>query len=1165
MYNKKLLKNITDGLDKAKKPATPKDIIYDPKGQWKHPGEVTRIPSNRITMKGVGYPVLGVPNKGAPSMMQPNQDYNFPEADYVDEYPHMDGGGQIYTYSGRPGSYYKKDVNGKWLIKNEGTKGKYVVVDDPKGTRTKALNAQAKPMSIKKPTVQQSKYDPLYDTSSVQKAGTTQVSNLMKKDTPEFITNPIKYKKDQEAANIQQKKYNDSLKYTKDYMQSPKYKEMLKRSTGNTNEYNDISKDRLKNLASIPNVEILKKQPADKPRTAAYSRTTDGKITMLPKGYNSKGTFVHELSHSADRPTGFLNKLLDVRNNIPESDRDYINKHKAKSLIDSRDYRVYNILKSYNPNMNYKTANKEFQDFYTDYVGEDTETRARLNSIRQSAKENGLYDPFTQGVSPSLYYNKLKNFKFETGKQSTLDPMHQLKSTYSDEEIIWMLNNISKNENQEEDVNEGMARKGGSLKSKKYTKNLDGTNYLFAESSLFKKPKKLSKKRIFHPHAKYYKTGGESGCPEGYAFNPVTGECVEWDPEVWESEEQPTSYDPVGDIIYMNPNDRPEGMSDEEYQQMYQDQIEHEQLHRLQWINGGLKGDSGTPLRMPSTVDNQEYDGEHYYNRRGQEESYLHDMFNQDNPELAKFIPSDVIYDKVINPSMYDIPWTEEGEARGYEGALHNGMESLFPKRKTGGALLTKKVTCKKCGWKWDAADGGDDITTCHKCGGQGLVHAQDGGENEPWNPDYEQPSTYEFQPLSAEQIAQREFEQEQERLRQEEERFRLEQETWTPEQWDEYRIKEEARKYQQALINEPKYFDEGIQFVKDWHNSPMYNQMVLNSYKGDQKSADYVTKLRKQNIDSIPSLNIVNSRTTKYGASAPMAWSFSDSGQIEVFPSGFEAGPSTYVHEGLHSSDRPRGSFKGSGTNYPSWMLYKDPRFPNEDVWFDRTMPLSDQKYITKNRSANYKDSEAYNIALKEDPINFKAPSDEEIKNEIIAEGISPDDPKFQTTFNKYKKWYTDDVKTYVKGFKENWKEYGHNYVSQPTEVRARLGEFRYYAKKAGIYDPFTEQLTPETYQKFINTYKDDKNEDAIRSVDDLREQYTDEEIMWLLNNISKTNDSAKELDVASEGGSFELDLTPEEIQEYAKGGYIVEDISVPSLNQKKVGGNSKLNKFIY
>jgi len=280
------------------------------------------------------------------------------------------------------------------------------------------------------------------------------------------------------------------------------------------------------------------------------------------------------------------------------------------------------------------------------------------------------------------------------------------------------------------------------LASKRYTKDLTGTNRLFTKNSLLKKTKS-KKNRVYDPNAKYYAEGGEAGCPPGYAFNPVTGECIEWNPTVWNSEEEPTSYDPIGDIVYMNPNDRPEGMSDEEHAQMYQDQIEHEQLHRLQWINGGLKGNSGTPLRMPSTVDNQEYDGEHYYNRRGEEESYLHDMFNQDNPELAKFIPNDVIYDKVINPSMYDIPWTEEGEARGYEGALHNGMQSLFPKRKKGGALLTKEVTCKKCGWKWDAEDGGYDVTTCHKCGGQGLIHAQNGIETDGRERAKFQPGTY--------------------------------------------------------------------------------------------------------------------------------------------------------------------------------------------------------------------------------------------------------------------------------------------------------------------------------------------------------------------------------------------------------------------------------------
>jgi hypothetical protein len=41
-----------------------------------------------------------------------------------------------------------------------------------------------------------------------------------------------------------------------------------------------------------------------------------------------------------------------------------------------------------------------------------------------------------------------------------------------------------------------------------------------------------------------------------------------------------------------------------------------------------------------------------------------------------------------------------------------------------------------------------------------------------------------------------------------------------------------------------------------------------------------------------------------------------------------------------------------------------------------------------------------------------------------------------------------------------------------------------------------------------------------------------------------------------------IEADLTPEEIQEYAKGGYIIEDISVPSLNQNKKGGEPKKKK---
>jgi hypothetical protein len=57
-------------------------IIVDPRGQWAHPGKLTRIPGNDITMQGVPYPVWAQPNVGPGAMMQPGQDYKFPGADY---------------------------------------------------------------------------------------------------------------------------------------------------------------------------------------------------------------------------------------------------------------------------------------------------------------------------------------------------------------------------------------------------------------------------------------------------------------------------------------------------------------------------------------------------------------------------------------------------------------------------------------------------------------------------------------------------------------------------------------------------------------------------------------------------------------------------------------------------------------------------------------------------------------------------------------------------------------------------------------------------------------------------------------------------------------------------------------------------------------------------
>jgi hypothetical protein len=69
-------------------------VIEDPMGQWAHPGEITRIPSNEITMQGVPYPVLGISDTGDMQMMQPGEDYTF-DGNSVTEIPMMQKGGQV--------------------------------------------------------------------------------------------------------------------------------------------------------------------------------------------------------------------------------------------------------------------------------------------------------------------------------------------------------------------------------------------------------------------------------------------------------------------------------------------------------------------------------------------------------------------------------------------------------------------------------------------------------------------------------------------------------------------------------------------------------------------------------------------------------------------------------------------------------------------------------------------------------------------------------------------------------------------------------------------------------------------------------------------------------------------------------------------------------------
>ena len=92
-------------------------VIEDDRGQWAHPGKITKINSNKITMKGVNYPVLGISDTGDKKMMQPGKDYKF-DGNSVTEYPMAKNGKSLVELDQLTNfTNYNTSQPGGWLNK----------------------------------------------------------------------------------------------------------------------------------------------------------------------------------------------------------------------------------------------------------------------------------------------------------------------------------------------------------------------------------------------------------------------------------------------------------------------------------------------------------------------------------------------------------------------------------------------------------------------------------------------------------------------------------------------------------------------------------------------------------------------------------------------------------------------------------------------------------------------------------------------------------------------------------------------------------------------------------------------------------------------------------------------------------------------------------------
>jgi hypothetical protein len=431
-----------DSTYRAPMPKKQGGPILDARGQWAHPGKVTRIPGSDITMQGVPYPVYGVGSNGQEQMMYPDQEYDFGGASYVDEYPIMQGGGFKPPYG-------NLDLKKRWE------------------------DGYLPPLPTNEAAAER-KFLTGWNNSPM---GKQMLYNSVDKDDPSGINYLYadKIRSDRDAL-IKQANVNvyDHKTYNKVLSKNTSFKTSNDPDSGTAGYAS--RKNRLAGTNNIDNRYTLNAmfgsygQPANKYLNFSKFIPKDNyEIHMHneSEGDASNQTLVHELGHASDA-SGYLMPAVDEQK-----------------------------IKNYSYGSDGKRKLTDFQK----YVAEPTETRARLLNFRYNAKNQGLYDPFTQKAT----FDSLKKYEDRVG--SGYDPLQQLRLVYNDKQIVDMLNTISEKKSNEVlpyaknggyTVTRSNDRKG---KTHKVT-GPGGVVKYFGDSKLGQHPKDPERKAAFYARHK---------------------------------------------------------------------------------------------------------------------------------------------------------------------------------------------------------------------------------------------------------------------------------------------------------------------------------------------------------------------------------------------------------------------------------------------------------------------------------------------------------------------------------------------------------------------------------------------------------------------------------------------------------------------------------------
>ena len=230
---------------------------------------------------------------------------------------------------------------------------------------------------------------------------------------------------------------SESFGFIENWMASPMYDQMLKESTLDSEAFKHIRSNlfnKFKNNGSWINADY---EPTTKDKIKGEFFPKNNLIALSRKNIKDlsgrQNVAVHELSHASD-----VNE--DFSMFIPKKDYSKMEKYKKEyyNSLDSTNKKFYNDNADYNK-----------------YLESPTETRARLNVLRFIGKENKIYNPFIEKINK----NKFKQFDKFTDPDY-IQPLNDLRYIYSDDQIIDMLNTISKTKNSKESFE---AKLGGEM------------------------------------------------------------------------------------------------------------------------------------------------------------------------------------------------------------------------------------------------------------------------------------------------------------------------------------------------------------------------------------------------------------------------------------------------------------------------------------------------------------------------------------------------------------------------------------------------------------------------------------------------------------------------------------------------------------------------------